>query len=666
MNRNEPQTMQNLYHDLQRLLQQEPAFTSDGRILKNVVTERALALDPRLLGLLLESDTIRAHFFTSVAGTLVFDKVKFQEFLSNKTFLPDSYTAFTNRIGLMVGNDYLWKSNEVVLAWPYKDTILEGGMTKEDSGRAETFWNTTLAPDDISRLFEPKAMTSWARWNADAVKTNAPVPVDRVSGTDSLMLKGNNLLALHSLRHRYAERVQLIYIDPPYNTGSDEFQYNDTFNHSSWLTFLKNRVHVARTLLRPDGSLFMSIDSNELGYAIVLLDEIFGRENMVVCAAVKRGSVTGHKAINAGVVNVVEFVLGYAKNRSQWKPNRLYRARGRSDRYSTFIRNRRSEPDDWEFCSLLDAFAASIGVEKRQLREHFGGDYEAPLYEFVKRNAESVIRTAEPDADKVSKEVRAAIARSRSVPQRILVVQRQEEPDIYLRNGQRILFYSDRLVEIDGEIVTAEALSDLWDDTLPNDLHNEGGVSLKKGKKPERLMKRILELASAPGDLTMDFFSGSGSFAAVAHKTGRQWIAVEQLEYTGTLPLQRLKNVVAGDQSGVSRGVQWTGGGDFVYAELAQWNSRLVERILSARGLPDLETLRKDVITHGFLRYRTRVDALDRDQFASLGITDQKRLLLECLDMNHLYVNRAEIDDPVYEVSDLDKELTRSFYSSRR
>ncbi|MDE0698075.1 MAG: site-specific DNA-methyltransferase [Boseongicola sp.] len=246
--------MQNLLDDLTEVLQSEQSFISDGEILKNAVIEAALKMDPRLLELLLQSDAIKAHFFVEVAGTLVFDKVKFQDFVSNKAFLPDSYTAFKNRIGLTDGRrDYLSQSRDVVLAWPYKDCVLEGGMTKEDRGRNEVFWNTTLAPDDITRLFEPKALTGWERWDAEAVKDGNPKPVGPlahgagggVTLDDNLLIKGNNLLALHSLKARYAGKVKLIYIDPPYNTGSDEFRYNDRFKHSSWLTFMRNRLSLA-------------------------------------------------------------------------------------------------------------------------------------------------------------------------------------------------------------------------------------------------------------------------------------------------------------------------------------------------------------------------------------------------------------------------------------
>ena len=276
--------MQNLLDDLTALLQAEQAFISDGAILKNAVIEAALNMDARLLKLLMQSDTIKAHFFTEVASALVFDKVKFQDFVSNKAFLPDSYTAFRNRIGLTDGRgDYLSQSRDVALAWPYKDCVLEGGMTKEDRGRNEVFWNTTLAPDDITRLFEPKVLTGWERWDAEAVADGKAKPVGEVSDDDNLLIKGNNLLALHSLKTRYAGKVKLIYIDPPYNTGNDGFRYNDRFNHSAWLTFMRNRLEVAKELLSKP----MAVQSSSTlmmwrrTTAKCLLDEVFDRRRPV-------------------------------------------------------------------------------------------------------------------------------------------------------------------------------------------------------------------------------------------------------------------------------------------------------------------------------------------------------------------------------------------------
>ncbi len=265
--------MQNLYNDLKNLLQQDERLVVDGKLLKNKIIELALAMDGSLLKLLLSHAGIKKHFFSDVEGVLVFDKIKFQKFISNKQFLPDSFTAFKNKIGLTANDEFITESKEVVLAWPYKDCVLEGGQTKEDAKRSEVFWNETLAPDEIDLLLSPKVLTNFKKY--DKVGEH---PVTEITLNDNLIIKGNNLLALHSLEKVYRGRVKLIYIDPPYNTGNDSFGYNDKFIHSTWLTFMRNRLSVAKELLSNDGSIFIQLDWNEVHYCKLLMDEIFGRE----------------------------------------------------------------------------------------------------------------------------------------------------------------------------------------------------------------------------------------------------------------------------------------------------------------------------------------------------------------------------------------------------
>jgi adenine-specific DNA-methyltransferase len=276
--------------------------------------------------MLLASETIRAHFFADVDGILVFDKVKFAEFVSNKAFLPDSYTAFRNRIGLTDGaGHYLKDSTDVVLAWPYKDCVLEGGMTKEDVKRDEVFWNTTLAPDDVTRLFEPKVLTKFERWDTEAVKKGEAKSVETIDpATDNLLIKGNNLLALHSLKARYAGQVKLIYIDPPFNTGNDTFKYNDRFSRSAWLTFMRSRLEAMRDLLTPDGNIFIHIDINQSHYLKALCDEVFGEANFVEEIIWSYGSASGGRAATAKPVNIHDYLLHYARNREQRKQNKLF------------------------------------------------------------------------------------------------------------------------------------------------------------------------------------------------------------------------------------------------------------------------------------------------------------------------------------------------------
>ena len=267
--------MENLLDTLVELLKTQECYcTKEGELLKNAVYEDAMKMDSNLLKLLYQNDTIRARFFTNVDGIFVFDKVGFGWVINNRSFLPDSYTRYKNKVGLVNANgDYIATSNDVSLVFPYKDCVLEGGQTKEDQKRSEIFYNETLAPEEVDRLFFPKVFKCAKRYTKNGVEENIAF-----NENDNLIIKGNNLLAISSLLKRYEGKIRLIYIDPPYNTGSDSFKYNDSFNHSTWLTFIKNRLEIAKRLLTDDGSIYIQLDYNEVHYFKVLMDEVFGRD----------------------------------------------------------------------------------------------------------------------------------------------------------------------------------------------------------------------------------------------------------------------------------------------------------------------------------------------------------------------------------------------------
>ena len=288
----------NLFDELKNTLLKNSKYseqnTENPKLLRNVVIEDALNMNKELLHILLRNPKLKNHFFTDVDGVLVFDKNKFTWTIENKEFLPDSYTRFKQKIGLIDSNErFISSNNDVVLSFPYKDCVLEGGQTKDDQKRSEIFFNETLAPEDVDCLLAPKVFTNIKKYTKDGEE-----PVSSISLSDNLLIKGNNLLALSSLLKRYQNKVKLIYIDPPYNTGNDSFGYNDSFNHSTWLVFMKNRLIQARKLLREDGSIAISIDNYELAYLLVLLDEIFGKENRKNIITVRRASASGAKVIN--------------------------------------------------------------------------------------------------------------------------------------------------------------------------------------------------------------------------------------------------------------------------------------------------------------------------------------------------------------------------------
>ncbi|HDR9255365.1 TPA: site-specific DNA-methyltransferase [Burkholderia vietnamiensis] len=379
------------------------------------------------------------------------------------------------------------------------------------------------------------------------------------------------MLALKALEQEFSGKVKCVYIDPPFNTKQAFEHYDDGYEHSIWLGLIRDRAEALRRLMSDDGTLFVHIDDNELGYLIVLLDEVFGRANRVSVVSFKQGSATGHKSINPGVVSTTNFILIYAKNKSIWSPNRVFTARAERDkRYGQFIENFTEPYSTWRFTTLTKAFAQNLGISEKGIKKTLGDEYEELLSEFVMKHAQQVVRLARPDYNAVSSEARATIDESKAVLGNVLLLEREAHSNMYFTNGERILFYSDKLKLIDGQYVAGEPLTSLWDDILSNNLHNEGGVEFPKGKKPEALIKRCLDLATKPGDIVLDSFAGSGTTGAVAHKMGRRWIMVELGEHCHTHVIPRLQSVISGeDQGGISKAVGWQGGGGFRYYKLA-------------------------------------------------------------------------------------------------
>ncbi len=305
--------MEKLNDILVNLLKTEKRyFTDEGEFLRNAVYEDAMKMDSALIKLLLSDDTCKARFFTNVDGVLVFDKVGFGWVINNRQFLPDSYTRYKNKIGLTDSNgNFISSSDEVVLAFPYKDCILEGGQSKEDQKREEIFYNETLAPEEVDRLLYPKVFTGAKRYTKDGVEENVTF-----NENDNLIIKGNNLLTIASLLKKYESKISCIYIDPPFNTGNDSFNYNDKFTRSTWLVFMKNRLILAKKLLAETGNIFIHIDINQSHYLKVLCDEVFGNDNFVEEIIWSYGSPSGGRASTPKPVNIHDYILHYCKNYS--------------------------------------------------------------------------------------------------------------------------------------------------------------------------------------------------------------------------------------------------------------------------------------------------------------------------------------------------------------
>lgn len=517
---------------------------------------------------------------------------------------------------------------------------------------------------------EPKVLTNFKRYDA-----NGEHEVDGISMDDNLIIKGNNLLALHSLKGKYAEKIKLIFIDPPYNTGNDSFGYNDSFNHSTWLTFMRNRLNIAHKLLSHNGTLCIMIDHNELPYCMSVIDDIFGKCNLRNIITVKRGSVAGAKVINPGVVNLSDYILIYSKS-ANWEPNRVYRAKTRDPRYNSYIDNYEENYQNWRTIPLMDAFANSKQIQKKDLKKVFGDNLEDLIDRFVIDNAERVVQFATLDDNNISQAARDLKRESITNPHKGYLLEREGKKAYYVYGGKLMLFAKDRLIDVDGQLSFSEPISDIWDDVLPNDLHNEGGVIFKKGKKPEKLIHRIIELCTKERDFVLDYHLGSGTTAAVAMKMNRHFIGAEQMDYGENDSVKRLRNVIGYvhngaiigfDARGISTTVNWRGGGSFVYCELAKANQQFANDIEQASSTEELATIWEQMQETGFLSWKVSPKEIDAnaEDFTALAIEDQKRFLIECLDKNLLYIPYSEIDNAEFAISESDKKINNQFYQTK-
>lgn len=639
--------MQNLMNDLTKLFQKDDRIFADGKLLKNKLTELALKLDQTLIELLLSDNKATEHFFirktTKKEKVLVFDKDKFIAFVNNKEFLPDSFTSFKNKIGLTTNDDYLKEKGDVVLVWAYKDCVLEGGQDKEDQKRDEIFYNETLSPDEIDRLFEPKVLTNFKKYDSKGEHK-----VTDFSVNDNLIIKGNNLLALHCLKEKYRGQVKLIYIDPPYNTGKDSFGYNDSFRHSSWLTFMKNRLEIASLYLSKEGLIFIHCDKNENSHLKLILDEIFGRENYVDSITTvnnPRGRDYG------GIANMHEFIHVYAKDKDEYILYELERPKKQfdyKDEYGGFdireLRNRNTRFNEGNRPNLVYPFYVNPKSENED------GFYEialvskkgwVELYPAKSQGIQTVWRWGK---ELSLKELNKNICARQMGDERYQIVEK------YRKN-------------------TRMARSVWWDKEVNSEL---GTKHLRKlfGKKifdypkPETLMKKVIEMATLKDDLVIDFCLGSGTTATTCMKLGRRYVGIEQMSYIKTVAVERLKKVINGEDGGISKITDWKGGGSFVYAELMEWNEQYIADIKEANTPCKLLNIYEKMKKESFFRYDVDLSKFEEKEFEKLPLEEQKQVLCESLDKNHLYVNLSEIDDATYKVSADDKKINKEFYKT--
>ncbi len=666
-----------LYEVLINQLKTENNYVSDEGVVKKwVVTEQAQSYSPELIELLLANEQLKKAFFVEAKGTKVFMLDKFLQFIEQKNYINDSYTRFSQKVGLQVSGKFLSHRNEVELVFPYKDCVLEGGQTKDDQKRNEIFFNEVLAQDEITQLLDPKVLTEAKRIDAhgehplDAFRRDETTNVERnlpkQTITDNLIIRGNNLLALHTLKQQFRSKVKLIYIDPPYNTGDDNFGYNDSFNHSSWLLFMKNRLEIARELLKDDGAIFIQIDHHELGYLSVLADSIFGAENRVQIIAVRTATPAGFKTVNPGPIDVTEYILFYTKNKSAFKFKKGFVPVGYNTNYNLVIENPNDKPENWTFIPIKTAVICELGFHtEKEAKQKYGSLWPSIKKELIAQYAydHANIVVSVRDPHKPTDQVKALMAESKESG-KVIVHNREKSETSYFYNGGVLAFYAKKMQRIDGELCVTELLTDFWSHISWAGIAKEGGVKLKNGKKPEKLIKQIIELSTEQNEIVLDYFLGCGTTAAVAHKIGRQYIGIEQLYYGKNDATVRLTNVVKGDQTGISTAVHWQGGGDFVYVELKRFNKKFIEDIEAATTTEQLLSIWEQMKQRAFFRFSLDMQKFEEniEQFKSFSLDEQKTSLCSVLDLNQLYVNRADMNDKELKVSEEEKRITNDFY----
>lgn len=646
----------NFNEKLIELLKMDSRFVDDeGELVKAAVIDRAWKIDRDLVKLLLADADIKTKFFNEIKGHWIFNINTFIEYISDKYFLANSYTRFRNKIGLNIEGKFLRERGEVSLAWPYKDCVLEGGQTKEEEKRKEIFFNEVLAHDEIDRLFDPKVLTNWKRYTVEGEQKVTEIKRDE-SGSikENLIIKGNNLLALHTLKTQFRGKVKLIYIDPPYNTGNDSFGYNDSFNHSAWLTFMKNRLEVSRDLLRDDGIIFISCDDNEQAYLKILCDEIFGKANFfsqIIIQSNKRGQT--YKQIS----KTHEYLLVYSN--------------------SEFV-----EVNELEKEADFDVFDNIGGYELRELRNRnpkFGrfnrpnlffpiyvnedlkdGDdlypvslekndnYALKVLPLNSSGSESCWRWGEnKTVDNINNNTRLSN----------LVAKKKTTGKFGIYEKYRKKTYKAKTIWFEKEVISEQGTKEL----------GKLGLADKFSfPKPSYLIKKILLLGSDKDSLILDFHAGSGTTAHAVLELNKQdvgnrnFILVEQLDYVEDITVARVIKVIKKHSKKDS---------DFIYFELMKYNQAYIDKIQSAKTTKELIELWKDVAESSFLNWYVNPELPEEavNDFIEIGkgengLEKQKKLLAELLNKNQLYVNLSEIDDEDFKVSDEDKKLNRSFY----
>ncbi|MFJ7935546.1 DNA methyltransferase [Sporosarcina sp. NPDC096371] len=628
-----------LLAEIKKVLFTFPEYWEEEGLKKSKVIEDLRHYRPDLMKALFANMEIKDAYSLQIEDGLIFKADEFVSMLRSKNYWENSYTRFSNEIGLSSEGKYLRYDSDVVLDFPYKDCILEGGMTKEDVGKKEVYYHNVLAREEIDVMLSPKVLTNLKKFDEQGEHE-----ITGIDEKDNLIIKGNNLIALHTLKERYAGMVKAVFIDPPYyfidQKPADTFAYNSNFKLSSWLVFMRNRLEVAKELMDEKGIIYITISSEGAHYLKVLTDSIFGIENFIADITWQsRKSVSSD-----GLISVSSnHVLTYAKNKNQINKN--------------------------EFRLFLD-------VDSFDLDDNDGrGKYKIEPFDApnVRKNLQYPIEN--PNTGEVYSPPEGRCWRTTQADYKTFLADKRIRFGVKgLTKPQLKVYLTDAQDQNKGKAATTlwkdvHADSIVWHETSTT---TDGTKHQQKlfdkvvfdNPKPEDLVSRAIQLATDENDIVLDFFMGSATTLAASMKMNRQFIGIEQMDYIESVSIPRLQKVIEGEQGGISKDVNWKGGGSFIYAELQELNMQYVCLIEKADDDMELNLVMEQLNESAYLNFKADMGKITNENngFAELSLDEKKRLLIEVLDANQLYLNYSEIDDSKFNVPENVKAFNQSFY----
>ncbi|OIO29000.1 hypothetical protein AUJ22_02155 [Candidatus Nomurabacteria bacterium CG1_02_31_12] len=664
--------MNKLKQTLEKALKSEPAFfdSESGELNYTKVKDSADKIDKKLISLLADNKDLKNKFFTKIKDVYVFNIQDFKFFL-DESKVDNSYTQYENKIGLSDNNGLLENRSEVVLDFPFKDCVLEGGQSTEEGTdtyfeysekngkyeekngkRNEVFFNQVLAHDEIDRLYDRKALLNWKRFTKDSKKDGEAVKEIKRDKTgliqENLIIKGNNLLALHSLKSEFAGKIKLIYIDPPYNppSSNNTFTYNNNFNHSTWLTFMKNRIEIAQDLLTNDGAMIIAIDENEQAYLGVLIDEMFkGYENHCVTIVHNPRGVQG---TNFSYTHEYAFFI-FPKGTKTVKNRKI------ADEDISFsnLRNWGSESERKDAKNCF--YPVLVDKCTKQIID-FGEVCDDKFHPKINIHNGDFVEVYPIDKEGVERKWRYARQSVEEVKELLAVVEKDGVYDIQIGKD----FGQYRTVWIDKRYDANEYGTKLVKDLVP-----ESNFSFPKSlwNVYDAIYAVVQDDKNA---IVLDYHAGSGTTGhAVLNlneedKGNRKFILIEQMDYIKTVTAPRIKEVLKRSKSDDS----------FIYCELAKWNEKAKEEIQNAKDLPALVKLFDTLYERYSLNYNVKIKdfkekILKEEEFKKLTLAQQKKMFLTMLDLNQMYVQESEMADKKYGIGSEDQKLTKAFYSKK-